>query len=125
MEWSLIFKFCVFPLLAVLTGYIVKWINAKTNEIKEDSDNAMADKYLTMVNETVTNCVITTNQTYVDTLKAQGKFDEEAQKFAFQKTLETIKTMLSAETIKYLTNIYNDVDLYLQTKIETEGNYQK
>jgi hypothetical protein len=36
-----------------------------------------------MLNRTITECVIATNQTYVETLKQQGKFDEEAQKIAF------------------------------------------
>ena len=41
------------------------------------------NKYLKMLSETITKCVIATNQTYVETLKKQGKFDEEAQKIAF------------------------------------------
>lgn len=125
MEWALVFEICIIPLLAVLTGFIIKLINTKTKEIEAKRDNEIIDKYITMVNETITNCVITTNQTYVDTLKAQGKFDEEAQKIAFQKTLEAVKAMLSADAVKYLTNIYSDLDIYLQTKIEAEVNYQK
>jgi hypothetical protein len=33
-----------------------------------------------MITTTVINCVIATNQTYVDSLKASGSFDAEAQK---------------------------------------------
>ena len=36
-----------------------------------------------MLSQTITDCVLATNQTYVDTLKAQGSFDAEAQKIAF------------------------------------------
>jgi hypothetical protein len=36
-----------------------------------------------MATDTITNCVIATNQTYVNSLKEQGKFDEAAQKEAF------------------------------------------
>ena len=36
-----------------------------------------------MLSETITKCVVATNQTYVETLKKQGKFDKEAQKIAF------------------------------------------
>ena len=28
-----IFEICIFPLLGVITAFIVKWIKAKTNEI--------------------------------------------------------------------------------------------
>lgn len=125
MEWTLVFKFCILPLLAVLTGYAIKWINVKTQDLKNRAESDLADKYIQMVSETITNCVITTNQTYVDNLKNKNMFDEEAQKIAFQKTLDAVKAVLSADAIKYLTNIYGDLDLFLQTKIEAEVNYQK
>ena len=35
---------------------------------------------------TVIDCVIATNQTYVDALKAEGKFDADAHREAFKKT---------------------------------------
>ena len=39
-----------------------------------------------MLNETITKCVIATTQTYVETLKKEGKFDKTAQETAFSKT---------------------------------------
>jgi hypothetical protein len=36
-----------------------------------------------MLTDTITKCVIATNQTYVETLKKEGKFDLEAQEVAF------------------------------------------
>jgi hypothetical protein len=49
-------------------------------------DNELADKYVQMLTDTITACVIATNQTYVEPLKKQGKFDAEAQKHAFELT---------------------------------------
>lgn len=112
-------------IIGVLAGYIVSFIKAKTKELQDNVDNALADKYIQLVSETITNCVITTNQTYVDSLKNKNMFNEEAQSIAFQKTLEAVKALLSADAIKYLTNIYGDLDTYLRTKIEAEVNYQK
>ena len=43
------------------------------------------DKYLSMLTETITSCVIATNQTYVEALKKEGKFDLEAQKLRLRK----------------------------------------
>ena len=70
-----IFEVCVIPLLAVLTTYLVKMIQKKTNEITQKTDNEMAEKYTKMISETITNCVKTTNQTYVDSLKDKNIFD--------------------------------------------------
>ena len=78
-----LFEIVIIPLLGALTIYAVKWINVKTKKISKETDNETLNKYLKMLSETITKCVIATNQTYVETLKKQGKFDEEAQKIAF------------------------------------------
>ena len=79
----IIFQVCLIPLLAILTKYLVAWIQVKTKELTDTKDNEMFTKYMTLLSDTVINCVVTTNQTYVNTLKQQGKFDAEAQKEAF------------------------------------------
>jgi hypothetical protein len=56
----------------------------------------------------------------VDTLKKEGRFDEAAQKVAFQMTLETIMSTLTDEAIEYLTNIYGDLTAFITAKIEAE-----
>lgn len=78
-----LFEIVIIPLLGALTIYAVKWINTKTKKLSKETDNETLNKYLKMLSETITKCVIATNQTYVETLKKQGKFDEEAQKIAF------------------------------------------
>ena len=71
---SQIFEVCIIPLMGVLTAFFVKWINIKTEELKTNTKNEKTEKYLDMLNNTITNCVIATTQTYVDALKAQGAF---------------------------------------------------
>ena len=53
-----------------------------------------------MIYNTISVCVIATNQTYVDALKKAGKFDEEAQKEAFAKTYNAVLLVLSDEVKK-------------------------
>jgi hypothetical protein len=82
MEWMVIlqqiFEMCIVPLLGIITCYIVNYIKAKINELNTANDNEILVKYLTMLSETVCNCVIATNQTYVNSLKGQNAFDAEA-----------------------------------------------
>ena len=73
-----IMEIVVIPLLGILTTYIVKLVNAKINEISSTKDNELEQKYLNMLNETITKCVIATTQTYVEALKKEGKFDKAA-----------------------------------------------
>ena len=120
-----IFELCIVPLLAVLTGYLVQWIKAKTAEATEKNQKDVFDKYITMLGETITKCVSATNQTYVDALKQAGSFDAEAQKHAFEMTLNAVMNVLGKDAIEYLTAIYGDLTGYLTTLIEAEIKAQK
>jgi hypothetical protein len=120
-----IFELCIVPLLAVLTGYLVQWIKAKTAEATEKNQKDVFDKYITMLGETIAKCVSATNQTYVDALKKAGSFDAEAQKHAFDMTLTAVMSVLGKDAIEYLTAIYGDLTGYLTTLIEAEVKAQK
>lgn len=120
-----IFEVCIIPLLGVLTAFIVKYIQAKTVEINSKHDSDILAKYVMMLSETITECVIATNQTYVESLKAQGAFDAEAQKVAFQKTFDAVMLVLSNEAKEYLTAAYGDLAAYITNKIEAEVNLNK
>ena len=120
-----IFQVCLIPLLAILTKYLVAWIQVKTKELTDTKDNEMFTKYMTLLSDTVINCVVTTNQTYVNTLKEQGKFDAEAQKEAFNKTYEAVMRILTDDAKKYLSEVLGDLDLYINTLIESQVSFQK
>ena len=120
-----IFEVCIIPLMGILTAYFVKWIGVKIEELKEETKNEKTEKYLNMLNNTITNCVIATTQTYVDTLKAQGAFDMEAQKTAFTMTYEAVAKLLTDEAAEYLNEAVGDLNLYITQKIEAEVNLNK
>lgn len=129
MEWLTllyqILEVCVIPLLGILTAYIVKYINMKSTEIQSKVDNDTADKYIAMLSETITACVIATNQTYVEALKKENAFTAEAQKEAFTLTYNAVMNVLTDEAKDYLTEIYGDLTSYITTKIEAEVNISK
>lgn len=129
MEWMVllqqIFELCIIPLLGVLTMYIVNYIKARTTELKTTNSNEILVKYLDMLSTTVIECVIATNQTYVNSLKGQNAFTEEAQKIAFQKTYDAVIAILSDDAKEYLTNIYGDLSTFIMNMIEAEVNRNK
>lgn len=120
-----IFQVCIIPLLGVLTAFIVKYVNAKSAEMSAQTDDALMKKYITMLSETITACVIATNQTYVDALKDQNAFELEAQKAAFEMTKNAVMEILSADAKKYLTNAFGDLETYINNMIEAEVNKAK
>ena len=120
-----IFEVCIIPLLGVLTAFFVKWVNAKTAEIADTRKNETEKKYINMLNNTISDCVIATTQTYVDALKKQGAFDAEAQKVAFTMTYEAVVKLLTDEATEYLNEAVGDLNLYITQKIESEVNLNK
>ena len=127
-----VFQVCIVPLLAVLTTYLVKYIDAKKDELivkKEEAntnkENMLADKYIKMLADTIKACVIATNQTYVDSLKDKNAFGGEAQKEAFKKTSDAVMLILSQEAKDYLSTIYGDLNQYIITQIEASVNANK
>ena len=129
MNWSElisnIFQVCLLPLLGILTRYLVAFIAMKSEEMKQKTNNETAQKYLQMATDTITACVIATNQTYVESLKAQGKFDKEAQEVAFIKTLEAGLALMNDEVKEYITEVFGDLNTYLTTQIEAAVNGTK
>lgn len=120
-----ILEVCIIPLLGVLTAYLVNYIRSKSIELTNKTDNEMADKYITMLTQTITDCVIATNQTYVEALKKQEAFTKEAQKEAFQKTYDAVMLVLTDDAKDYLAEAYGDLTAYITMKIEAEVNMSK
>lgn len=121
----IIFEVVIIPLLAALTTIAVKWLNAKANEIKAKTDNVVLKKYIDMLNETISTAVIAVNQTYVDSLKEQDIFTEEAQQKAFNKVFETVKSSLTEDAVIYLNEAIGDLESYIKNKIEEQVKVNK
>ena len=129
MDWMSIlaqlFEIVIFPLLAIGTVYLISLIKVKIQELKQAKDNAMYNKYLTMLESTIIDCVISTTQTYVEALKKEGKFDADAQKIAFTKTYTNVMAILNKDAKKYLEEAIGDLETYVYNKIEAEVNLTK
>lgn len=129
MDWlnilQQIFELCVIPLLAIITRSLVIYISTKKDELKNKTNNELAKKYLDLLNDTIANCVIATNQTYVEALKKENAFTADAQKAAFEKTYQAVIATLSEEAQKYLPEVVGDLQTYITQKIEASVNQNK
>ena len=120
-----IFEVCIIPLLGVLTTYLVMFIKNKSDALKEQTDNELYKKYIALLDETITKCVIATNQTYVESLKDKNAFDIEAQKKAFEMTYQSVLAILSKDAQEYLTEAVGDLNAYIVKSIEAQVNANK
>lgn len=99
-------------LVSWLTTVVVSWLNSKIKDKK--LARFASDLWIIM-----TNSVNTIQQTYVDTMKKQGKFTEENQKEAFNRALTIVKTQLTPELNSYIQEHFGDVEEYLRAQIES------
>lgn len=114
-----IFEVAIIPLLGAATLYLITLIDAKKKEIKDKTKSELAKKYIEMLDDTIINCVVATNQTYVDALKKAGSFDAEAQKQAFKLTYDAVMAILTDEAQLYLNEAIKDLNAYITNKIES------
>ena len=123
MDWlnilDQVFDVCLVPLLGLITSILIVYIKEKIAEGKEKTNSELADKYLSLLEITVIDCIRATNQTYVDVLKKQGKFDAEAQKEAFKMTFAAVTDILSDDAKKYLNEACGDLNKYITELIES------
>ena len=129
MDWASIlkniFELVVYPVLSIGGIYLTYLISVKIKELKQKTNNDTAKKYLDMLDNTIASAVLATTQTYVESLKKQGKFDEEAQKIAFKQTYDAVMKVLTAEAIKYITMSVDDLETYITKQIEEEVKLTK
>lgn len=115
----------IIPLLIALTGFIIKWVNAKAKELKEKAADNRYYLYIDILQELVTKTVTMVNQTYVDELKKENAFTKEAQIEAFNKVYETVLSSLSEDVYTYLEQIIGNLSDYITVLIESSVKQQK
>lgn len=122
MEWlnlaneavQVLLPIAALALATTITYYVGKLIKAG----QDKSENEKVDKYLDMLNVTITNAVLATTQTYVEALKGKNAFDKEAQQKAFDMTYTAVMSVLTEEAKKYLSAAVGDLQLYVTNQIE-------
>lgn len=115
----------IIPAIPVLVTYLVKFLKAKADQATVKIDNELIRIYLNEATDAVLQAVTYTAQTYVDSLKKQGKFDKEAQEQAFNTAKDVALKLLTEEAKRMITDLYGDLTIWLDTKIEQTVNEQK
>lgn len=120
-----IFEVCIIPLLGVLTTFIIVFIRKKTSELQDLTDNETYRKYMELLRDTVIDCVIATNQTYVEALKNKNAFDKQAQEEAFKLSYNAVMEILSDDAKEYLNSAVGDLNVYVTKLIEAQVKLNK
>ena len=125
MNWSDLLYIVVTAAVGLLSTVATIWIKQKMGLAQQNAKSDQEAKYLGMLESTVVNCVLTTNQTFVSNLKKENMFNEAAQKAAFSMTYQAVMNTLSADAQKFLDEAYKDVPTLVTQMIEAQINKSK
>lgn len=109
----------------ILTTFLIRFINTKVNVIKSDQSMKEYLEYISLAEQVVIDVVVALNQTIVETAKLEGKFDNQMAKEVFVRAKNDIQVILSEKAKEAIKIIYGDVDIWLETIIESTVNENK
>ena len=115
-------------LIPLLITIITICVCTMTSKIAKNVAESAPSKYSEIIyalENIVNKAVITTNQTFVNELKKQGKFDKEAMEEAYNKTFNSIVASLSQSFFEYVDKETIDIDTLLKNMIETSVDWNK
>ena len=103
------------PLITWAGTKLIQYIGTKVK-------NEKAAALLTTATTIVLNAVRSVFQTYVESLKASGSFNAEAQKTALSKAKDIALSQLGEDVKEYISSTYGNLDGWLTNQIESTIN---
>lgn len=115
---SVVVTSIILPLITYAGARLIAFLNSK---IKDENSKLL----LTTATDIVVNAVRSVFQTYVESLKASGNFDKEAQLIALNKAKDIALEQMTDEVKNFISKNYGSVDAWLTTTIESTINLIK
>ena len=106
------------PLITWAGTKLIQYIGTKVK-------NEKAATFLSTATTIVLNAVRSVFQTYVESLKANGSFNKEAQFTALSKAKDIALAQFGDDVKEYLTKTYGNLDGWLTNQIESTINLLK
>ena len=108
---SIVVTAVIIPVISFLGFKLSQFLNSK---IKDEKARALLNK----ANEIVLNAVRSVFQTYVESLKNSGSFNEDAQAIAFNKAKAIITSELTEELSTFIKENFGDINSWITNQIE-------
>ena len=115
---SVVVTSVVLPLITLGGTKLIQLINQK---IKDEKTRNL----LTGLSTIVERAVRSVTQTYVDSLKKSGKFDQEAQLVALSLAKEEVLKEINEETRAFIETNYGNINDFVTKQIESTINLLK
>ena len=115
MDWEYVLAEVITILArAIIVACVPYIVKLAKDKIHDDRIN----KYVDKAGDVVIQCVDYVNQTYVDALKKEGKFDKGAQEAAFYDCKQYVLNMLNDSAKEAVIEVFGDLDFWIESMIE-------
>lgn len=105
--------------LSFVSLEIRRFIASKRKEILNRVDNEELHKYLNTAINILDKTIDTTNATFVDKLKQEGKFTKDKALEAYNTTKQQFEQIIGEESKQFIIEMVNDYDAWLKVQIES------
>lgn len=122
MDWEKLLAYILESLVVLLTTAVLSY---GASLLKKKVKNEEISRLIDRATKIVADSVLLINQTYVDALKQEGKFDKIAQAKAFEKCKQKVLALLSVEAREAIYATYGDFEQWLKTTIEANVRNEK
>jgi predicted PurR-regulated permease PerM len=122
---NIIITAIIVPTLAALVPLLISFLNQKTAELNQKIGNEKLNRYIDIAEDAVSTAVTSVFQTYVDTLKKQGKWNDATAEIAFTEARNKAIAIMGQAAKEALAQAYGDVNLWIDNKIEMHVQLNK
>lgn len=119
------FQMLIVPLMSLVVGWICVFLRSKTHIQETAVENELINNALYALETIVRQSVQSTNQTYVEKLKSENKFDGTAQKMAFDITYGSVMNGITDANKAILEKVTTDLPRFVTEMIESQVNQEK
>ena len=116
MDWEEVLAFVLNSLIKILGAIVVPYL---VYVIRQKIHNDTLASYIEDAIGVVYSAVECTNQTFVDELKKEGRFDKEAQIEAFNRSKELVMNLLSEAAKEAIIKSCGDLEEWVRMQIES------
>ena len=117
MGWNEILMYIIETVLKLVVAVAIPY---GFKLIRDKLKNDTQIKYLNKFEQLVKDAVDQVQQTYVENMKAENMFDEDAQKEALAMVKSNVLSMMNDRMQEIVIDAVGDFDEYMRNMIETE-----
>lgn len=122
MTWMDVFISVVNTLVNVVITvgipYLFTLLKRKLDQDEKLANSEKVKYYMDLAQDYLCDTVVMVKQTFVDSLKAEGKFNADAQREAFKIAKDAWLAMMSDEMKEIIIKEVGDIDVWANAKLE-------